>query len=76
MKFIIFIVGSFNLLKLKSDYFRIEIHYNGREYQWAFRLKSDYFRIEIMVQMQTDIAGDQLKSDYFRIEIHGKFRKY
>ncbi len=33
--------------KLKSDYFRIEIHFDPPYFFLKKRLKSDYFRIEI-----------------------------
>ena len=58
------------VIKLKSDYFRIEISIRWEYLHERRVLKSDYFRIEI--QLRKDFLNDltELKSDYFRIEIH------
>ena len=56
-------------MKLKSDYFRIEIDnlvLNGFN---KSLLKSDYFRIEMQVVNLSMLWNSSLKSDYFRIEI-------
>ena len=40
------------MVRLKSDYFRIEIGDVGYETQFIQKLKSDYFRIEIRTNKQ------------------------
>ncbi len=56
-------------LKLKSDYFRIEMATLGTASMEYKGLKSDYFRIEISLSTLRKKRKRWLKSDYFRIEI-------
>ncbi len=57
------------MLRLKSDYFRIEIREGWLPGVFAIQLKSDYFRIEIRYRPIWKWGVKWLKSDYFRIEI-------
>ena len=56
-------------VKLKSDYFRIEILFLVFQLFRVNSLKSDYFRIEILKKVENKDEIKPLKSDYFRIEI-------
>ena len=57
------------MLRLKSDYFRIEIKPVYQNFHLGTALKSDYFRIEMQIRLLGYRIGRLLKSDYFRIEI-------
>ena len=41
--------GTITHFALKSDYFRIEMHFSGGKGYHVYMLKSDYFRIEMLV---------------------------